>query len=128
MGFTYLVGVGAEAEMPDSLTAVLGATEDQGVGTGGSTESQLVQGDGLAAGSDNAGTGGGGESQGSDGRLGELEETVVVGDGSDNDDGSLLALLVQVGDNSGQRDGRSVDLGHEQTSENDLVEGRVGSA
>ena len=122
------MAVGTEAEVLDSLTGVLGATEDQGVASGGSTESKLVQSDGLTASSDNAGTGGGGESQSSDGHLGALEQTVVIGDGTDNDDGSLLTLLVDVGDNSGQGDGRSVDLGRKQTSENNLVERGIGSA
>lgn len=124
----YLVAMGPEAEVLDSLTGVLGATEDQGVASGGSTESKLVQGDGLTASGDNAGAGSGGESQSSDSHLGELEQAVVIGDGTDNDDGSLLTLLVDVGDNSGQGDGRAVDLGRKETSENDLVERRVGSA
>lgn len=122
------MAVGTEAEVLNSLTGVLGATEDQGVASGGSTESKLVQGNGLTASGDNAGAGSGGESQSSDSHLGELEQAVIIGDGTDNDDGSLLALLVDVGDNSGQGDGRAVDLGRKQTSENDLVEGRVGSA
>lgn len=121
--------VGAEAEVLEGLTGVLGATEDQSVATCGSTESKLIQSNGFTAGSNDAGTGGGGESQGSDGCLGELEESVVIGDGADDDDNSLLSLLLLgVGHNAGQGDGRSVDLGHEQTSKNDLVEGRVGSA
>jgi hypothetical protein len=122
------VAVGAETEVLDSLTGVLGATEDQGVASGGSAESKLVQGDSLTTGSENTGTGGGGESQGSDGHLGALEQTVVVSDGTDNNDGSLLALLVDVGDNAGQGDGRSVDLGSKQTSKNNLVERGVSSA
>jgi hypothetical protein len=120
--------VGTEAEVLDGLTGVLGTTEDQGVASGGSTESKLIQGDGLTTSGEEASTSGGGESQGSDGHLGALEQAVVIGDGADDDDSSLLALLVNVGNNSGQRDGRSVDLGRKQTSENDLVERRVGSA
>ena len=124
---TYLVGVGTEAEVLDGLTGVLGATEDQGVAAGGGTQSKLVQGDGLTAGGDDAGTGGGGESQGSDGDLGEGQQTVVVGDGADNNDGALLTLLVDVGNNAAQGDGRTVDLGHEQAAQDDLVEGRIGT-
>lgn len=120
--------MGTEAEVLDSLTGVLGATEDQGVASSGGTESKLVQGDSLTTSSEDAGTGGGGESQSSDGHLGALEQTVVVGDGTDNNDGSLLTLLVDVGDNAGQGDGRSVDLGRKQTSKNNLVERGIGSA
>lgn len=122
------MAVGTEAEVLDSLTGVLGATEDQGVASSGGTESKLVQGDSLTTSSEDAGTGGGGESQGSDGHLGALEQTVVIGDGTDNNDGSLLTLLVDVGDNAGQGDGRSVDLGCKQTSKNNLVERGIGSA
>lgn len=122
------MAVRTEAEVLDSLTGVLGTTEDQGVASGGGTESKLVQGDGLTTGSEDAGTGGSGESQSSDSHLGALEQTVVIGDGTDNNDGSLLSLLVDVGDNAGQGDGRSVDLGRKQTSENNLVERGIGSA
>lgn len=120
--------MGAETEVLDGLTAVLGTTEDQGVAASGGTESKLVQGDGLTTGGDNAGTGGSGEAESSDGHLGAGEEAVVVSDGTDNDDGALLALLVDVGNNAGQRDGGAVDLGHKESAEDNLVEGRVGTA
>lgn len=120
--------VGSHAEVLDGLTAVLGSTEDQGVASGRSTESKLIQGDGLTTGSGNAGTSGGGESQSGDGGLGERQKSVVIGDGADNDDGALLALLVDVGNNSGQRNGRAVDLGHKESSKDNLVEGGIGSA
>lgn len=88
--------VGAHAEVLDGLTGVLGATEQEGVASGGGTESELVEGEALTTSSENAGTGGGSESQSSDGDLGDLEETVVVGDGADDDDG--LVSLVAAGD------------------------------
>lgn len=123
----YLVLVGTEAEVLDGLTAVLGSTEDQGVASGRSTESKLVQGDGLTTSSDNAGTGGGSEAEGGNGGLGEGQETVVIGDGADDDDGALL-LLAKVGNNAREGNGRAVDLGHEKSSENNLVESGIGSA
>lgn len=120
--------VGTHAEVLDGLTAVLGSTEDQGVASGGGTESKLIQGDSLTTGSGNSGTSSGGESQSGDGGLGERQKSVVIGDSADNDDGALLALLVDVGNNSGQRNGRAVDLGHEESSKDNLVEGGIGSA
>lgn len=120
--------VGTHAEVLDSLTSILGATQDQSVAASGGAQSKLIQGDGLAAGLDDAGTGSGGESQSSDIDLGEGQETVVVGDGADDDDGALLTLLVDVGDDAGQRDRRAVDLGHKQASENDLVEVGIRAA
>lgn len=122
------MAVGTEAEVLDGLTGVLGTTEDQGVASGGGSESELVQGDGLTTGGNDAGTGGGSEAEGRDGGLGELEESVVIGDGTDNDDDSLLTLLADVANNSGQGDGRSVDLGHEKSAKDDLVERRISSA
>jgi hypothetical protein len=119
--------VGTEAEVLDGLAGVLGATEDQGVAAGRGTQGKLVQGDGLAASGNDAGTGGGGEAQGSDVDLGEGQQAVVVGDGADNNNGALLTLLVDVGHNAGQRHGRTVDLGHEKAAEDDLVERGVGT-
>jgi len=120
------VGVGAETEVPDGLTGVLGSTENQGVGTSGGTEGQLVEGDGLTTGSKDASTGGSGEAEGSDGDLGEGEHAVVVGDGADNNDGALL-ILGGVANNAGERNRRTVNLGHKQAAEDDLVEVGVGT-
>jgi hypothetical protein len=78
-----LVGVGTEAEMLESLTAILGSTEEQGVGSGREAGSDLIDGEGLAAGSNDACAGSGSEAEGCDGELGELEETDVVSHGTD---------------------------------------------
>jgi len=126
-GGIYLVLVGAVAEVLEGLTGVLGATEKEGVGTSGGLEGELVEGEGLAAGSDDSGTGGGGEAEGRDVDLGNLGETVVVGHGTDNDDGALLIIL-DVGGDAGDGNGGSVDAGHEESAENNLVEVGVGSA
>lgn len=120
--------VGAESEMLEGFSAVLRSSEDQGVAASRSSESQLVERNRLTASSDNSGTGSGCEPKGGNSRLGESQETVVIGDGADNDDGALLALLADVGDNAGQRNGRAVDLGHEKSSEDHLVECGIGSA
>lgn len=124
---TYLVLVGTEAEVLDGLASVLGATEKEGVGTSGLLESELVEGDGLATGSLDASTGSGGEAEGSNRDLGDGQETVVIGDGTDNNDGLLLVAL-EVGDNARDGHGGTVDAGHEQPAEHDLVEGRVSAA
>lgn len=120
--------VGTEAEVLDGLTAVLGSTKDQSVASGRSTESELIEGDGLTTGGSNSGTGSGSESKSGNGGLGESQKSVVIGDGADNDDGALLALLVDVGNNAGQRNGGAVDLGHEESSKDNLVEGGIGTA
>lgn len=119
--------VGTETEVFERLAAVFWAAEDQRVAARRRTESKLVQGDGITTSSDNASTGGSGEAEGSDGHLGEGEQSVVVSDGADHDNSALLALLVDVANNARQRDGGAVDLGHEKTAKNNLVEGRVGT-
>lgn len=120
--------VGAKAKVLESLAAVLGTTEDQGVAASGGTESKLVQSNGLTTSGDDASAGGGGETQSSDGHLGDGEKTVVISNGADDNDGALLAFGVDVGNNAGQGDGGPVDLGHEKSTENNLVEGGVGTA
>lgn len=120
--------VRAETEMFDRLTSVLGTAEEEGVGASGLLERKLVESERLATSSEDACAGRGGEAEGSDGELGNLEETVVVRDGADNDDSLALVAALDVGDNARDRHGRAVDAAHEQPAENDLVEGRVGTA
>jgi hypothetical protein len=78
-----LVGVGTHAEMLDGLTRVLGSAEKKGVGSSGGAGGDLIDGKGLAAGCQDARASGGSEAHGCDGELGQLEQTVVVSDGSD---------------------------------------------
>lgn len=125
---SYLVLVGTHAEMLDGLTRVLGSAEEEGVGTGGLLESELIESQGLAASGEDARAGSGGEAEGSNGELGNLEETVVIGDGGDDDDGLLLAAVLDVVDDARDRHGRTVDAAHKQPAEDNLVEGRVGTA
>ena len=101
--------MGTETEVLEGLAGVLGATEQQGVAAGRGTQSQLIEGQGLTTGGDDAAAGGSSESQGSDGHLRDLEEAVVVGDGADNDDG-LALLVADLALDAGQGNGGSVDL------------------
>jgi hypothetical protein len=82
--------VRTEAEVLDGFTGVLGSTEEDDVGASGCSESQLVEGEALAAGLLDAGAGSGGEAKSDDAHLGDLIEAVVIGHGADN--GSDLAL------------------------------------
>jgi hypothetical protein len=118
--------VGTHAEVLDGLTGVLGATEQQGVAASGGTQSELIEGEGLTTGGQDAGTGGGGEAQSGDAQLGDGKQTVVIGDGTDNDDGLALLTLALTND-AGDRDGGSVDAGHKETAQDDLVEAGVGT-
>lgn len=58
--------------MLDGLTRVLGAAEEERVGASGGAEGKLIDGEGLAAGSHDAGTGSGSEAESCDGELGEF--------------------------------------------------------
>jgi hypothetical protein len=78
-----LVGVGTEAEVLDGLTRVLGSAEKDGVGTSGGAGGDLVDGEALTTSLLNARTSGGSEAHSGDRELGQLKETVVVGDGAD---------------------------------------------
>lgn len=119
--------VGSETEVLDSLSGILGSSEKKSVASGRSAKSQLIKSQGLTSSSKNASASGGSESESRNAELGDCEETVVISDGADDDDG-LALLLGTVLDDSGDGDGGSVDAGHEETAENDLVEGGVGSA
>lgn len=112
----------AKAEVLHSLTGVLGTTEKQGVGTGGGTQSKLVHGENLATSLLNASASSGGNTQSSDGELGDDQEAVVIGDGTNNNDGLALVRLVDVGSDARDRNRGAVDARHEEAAENSLVE------
>lgn len=106
--------------MLDSLTGVLGATEEDDVGASWGTESELVECDGLTTSLLDTGTSSGGELERTDAELWELKETVVIGDGTDN--GADLALVdlggVLVGgdgDDLGEGHWWGVDARHTQS-------------
>lgn len=63
------------------------------VSAGGRTESKLVEGENLAAGLHNAGTGTLSHTKSANGKLGNLQKTDIVSDGA-NDNGHLLTALV----------------------------------
>lgn len=119
--------VGTHAEVLDSLAGVLGTAEQQGVAAGGGTQSELIQGEGLTTGSQNASAGSGGEAQSSDAQLGDLEKTVVISDGANNNDG-LALLALGLADDARDRYRGTVDARHKEAAEDDLVEGRLGTA
>lgn len=114
--------VRTEAEVLHSLTGVLGAAEEEGVGTGGGTEGKLVQSEDLTTGLLNASASSGGDAQSSDRQLRDGQEAVVIGDGTDHNDGLALVRLVDVRGNTGNRNRGTVDARHEETAENSLVE------
>ncbi len=127
-GNAHLVLVWSETEVLDGLTSVLWASEKEGVASSWGTESQLVESQGLSSGSKDACTSGCRESESGNAELRNGQETVVICDGTDNDDGSLLALLIGVRNDSGDGNRGSVDAGHKKSAKNNLVEGGLGAA
>lgn len=117
-----------ETEVSDSLSGVSWASEDDGVLTLWSSDSQLVQGDSLTTSLDDSSLGRGGESQSGDGDLRDIQQSDVVGDGTNNNDSLVSStLLLQGHVDSGKRHRRSVDLGQEQRSQDNLVEWSIGT-
>jgi len=120
--------VGSEAEVLNSLSGVLGSSEKECVASSRSSKGQLIQSQSLTSGSNNAGTGSGSESESGYTELGDGQETVVIGNGANDDNGLVVGLLGGVRDDSRDGNGRSVDARHKKTAQDDLIEGRVGPA
>ena len=100
--------------MLDGFTGVTGTTEKESVGTGRLAKCELIKSEALSSSLLDTGTCGTGESEGSDRKLGNLDETLVVSDGTDGDDGVLVSVgPVRLGDltsDSRDRERGSVDL------------------
>ena len=123
----------AKAEVLDSLTCVLRATEEDNVRASWCAHGELIEGKALATGLLDASAGGSSEAECADGHLGHLVETVVVSDrGHDCADLALKqVLVVAVGghrDNLGDREWCAVHARHPQAAEDGVVELRVGTA
>lgn len=119
--------VWSKAKVLDSLSGVLWASQQQSVASSWSSEGQLIQGQGLTTSSDNASTSGGSETESSDTEFWDGQQTVVIGDGTNNHDCLVVGLLGDVGGDS--RDGHwwSVDARHEESAKDNLVEGGLGT-
>lgn len=116
-----------ETKVTDSLSGVSGASENSGVLTGRSSQCELVQGDGLTTSLENSSLSTGSESQSSNSDLGGVQQSNVIGNGTNNDDGLTLSTLLDGSVDLGNRHWGLVDLGEEQRLENGLVELGVGT-
>jgi len=123
----FLVLVGSKAKVLDGLSGVLWSSQQESVTSSRSTLSQLIQSQGLTTGGNDAGTGGSGEAESGNAELGDGQETVVIGDGTNDDNGLIVGLLGGVGNNAREGDGWAVDARHEEAAEHDFVEGRLGT-
>lgn len=117
-----------ETKVLDSLSGVSWASDDDGVLTLGGSHGQLVQGDGFTSVLNDSGSGRAGESQGGNGGLGEVQQSDVIGNGTNNNHGLVSStLLAQHTADSVKRHWRSVDLGQEQRLQDDLVKWSIGT-
>lgn len=102
---------------------------------------ELVKSQALAAGLDDSGAGGLGETESSHGELGDLEGSLVIGDGSNDNDASFpkhamrcetgewhLLVLSEMFDYFAERDGGSVGSGSDESSQNGLAESVFSSS
>lgn len=101
---------------------------------------QLIESQALTAGFDDSSAGSLGETESSNSKLGDLENSLVVGDGSNNNDGSFpkharrltwgryLLVLSEMFDYFAERDGGSVGSGSDKSSQNGLSESRISSS
>lgn len=85
--------VRAHAKVLDGLAGVLWAAEEEGVGASWRAHGDLVNGEALTAGGLDACAGSGSEAECGNGELGHGQEAVVVGHGTDQDNGLALVLL-----------------------------------
>lgn len=121
------MAVRAHAEVLDGLPGVLGATEEERVGTGRGTQSELVQSQGFTTSLLDSGSGGRGEAESSNRQLGNGQEAVVIGDSADNDNSLALLGIADIRDDLGEGDRGTVDSRHEQAAQNNLVEVGLGT-
>lgn len=124
----HLVLVWAHSKVLNGLSGVLWSSEQKSVASSRSSQRQLIQSQDFTSSSNDAGACGGGEPESSNADLRNSEKTVIIGNGANDDDGLVVRLLRCVRYNSGERNWRAVHTGHEQSSENDLVEGSISSA
>ena len=118
-----LVLVRTHTEVSNGLSRVPWTSQDQGVLTLWSPDSQLVKGNALTTSLDDSGSCTSSESQSSNSGLWKLEDSGVIGDGTNDDDGLVGSTLTSESPGDpGNRHWWSVDLGQVQGSQNNLVE------
>ena len=111
-GNVWLSSLEGTTEVLNGLPNVPLTPEENSVGTSRSSESKSVEGDGLTTGGGDSCSGSVGESESSNGELGDFGQSLVIEDGTYSDDGLVTGRVGVLGllDDSGEGDGGSVDL------------------
>ena len=104
--------------MLDGLSDVSLSSEEDSVGSGWGSEGKLVKSQSLSTGSSDSLSGRGGEFKGSDRELWDLGKSLVVKNGSDDNNSLGVVWVGSSGllDNSGKGDWGSVDLQSEHNT------------
>lgn len=129
VGLDVATRASRDAEVLDGFTGILLAAEQQAVGTGRTALGQLVKGQALTTGLQNAGTGGLGETQSTDLHGGQVKLTLIISDYTNADGNVVLGRgNSQVLGDGAQGHRGAVDLAHAQTLQDNLVEAGAGTA
>lgn len=115
-------------EVLEDLTSAAGTLKQNSLATSGALESELIEGHDLTAGLLDAGTGRLSDVESSDSDLGDSEDALIISDGTDDDEDSLGRLTLGVSGDLLEGDGRSVVTGHNQATEDNLVEVSLSTA
>eukprot|EP00743_Colponemidia_sp_Colp-15_P007422 GILK01008021.1.p1 GENE.GILK01008021.1~~GILK01008021.1.p1 ORF type:complete len:213 (+),score=23.23 GILK01008021.1:42-680(+) len=132
VGLGVASGLAGSSEVLLGITAVLLTAEQEGVLAGGGDQSELIEGEALAAGGLDGGAGSLGEAEGSNAEGGDLVKTDVIGDVADNDGdgGSTLepdGLALHADSDAAKGDWGAVVAALNKAGVDGLVEGRVGA-
>ena len=128
-----LTAVGLDVTLTASSSEVLlGFTgsvcsQEESVSTSGGLHNEFVESHALATSLGDSGTGGLGEAEGSNVNLGHVEESFIIGDGGDGDDGTV-SLGTEVLDDFGEGKRGTIGSGGEESSEDGLSEGGFSSS
>lgn len=109
-------------EVGESLAGMAGALEQNSLGASGALKGKLVESHDGAAGLLNAGTDGLSDVQGADGHLGDVQNTQVISDGTDNGENDAFLLNEAVGNQATDGHGGTVVAGEHQAAQDDLIE------
>jgi len=120
---------GGLAEVTVGRAGSAAALHQDGVLSLGGLEGQLVEGENLTTGLEDAFAGARGHVHSAERQLGDLVQTKIVGDGANNHGGlTIAAWLLHHARDASDGHGWSVHAAHIKTFQDDLVELGVGSA
>jgi len=90
LNIRFLVLVWSHAKVLNSLSGVLWSSKEESVASGRGSQGQLIESQGLSPSGKDARTSGSSEAESSHAELGDGQETIVIGDGADHNDGLVV--------------------------------------